>query len=221
MVTGTVLKRGTRKFGRPTVGVGFDMSGALRVERELGLLADRLPWLQERAIRTLYRRLPVEARRDIQRQYNIIGARIREHMAVRYIDSGPRLGGIRLYGQWARGIGMANFRGTRQVRAGVSYSVYHGIRKVDKGSFMARLLQGRGRLGNLHAVERYGPKVTMQAGRYKGLKRQRLAVHYRSTVAQMLAEGRRPERLADYSRRILQQEVERQLASYMRRPSAP
>lgn len=210
MATTTTRER----HGRIT-GVGFDLRGALEVQRDLGLLADRLPWLQERAIRTLGRRLPVEARRDIQAEYNILARRVREHLISRVVgaEGSARSGGVRLTGQWKRGIGLANYS-ARQIRKGVSYSVYRGRRQRIAGAFMARMLGG-----NVHAVERYGPKVKMTKGRYVGQKRQRLEVLYRSTVAQMLAKGRRPERLLDFSRNVLQRDVERQLQSYLRNPS--
>jgi hypothetical protein len=213
-MTANVTQQGTAKFGARVTGVAFDLAGALQISRELGDLASRLPWLQERAIRTLNRRLPVEARRDIQAEYNITAARVREHLVSRTISAGTRLAGIRLIGQWKRGIGLLNY-GARQTRKGVTYSVYQGSRKLEAHAFIARMLGG-----NLHAVQRYGPKVEMKAGRYQGKKRQRVEVLYRSTVAQMLAKGRRPERLLDYSRRVLQADVERQLQSYLRNPSS-
>ncbi len=202
----------TRK-GR-TTGLGFDLDGSLEVQRDLGALAERLPWIQERAIRTLRRRLPVEARRDIQAEYNIPATRVRNHLvATAYTGGSTRLEGVRLIGQWKRGVGLINF-GARQIQRGVSYSVYRGVRSVEAGAFLAKLLGG-----NVQAVQRYGPKVVMQQGRYKGKKRQKLDVLYRSTIAQMLAKGRRPERLADFSRRVLQDDVERQLNSYTRNPT--
>lgn len=206
----------TRRGNRQAMGVSFDLQGAVQVQRDLGLLADRLPWLQERAIRTLRRRLPVEARRDIQAEYNITAGRVRDHLVARLIEGGTsaRLAGVRLTGQWKRGIGLVNFS-ARQTRKGVSYSVYRGKRDLVEGAFIARLLGG-----NQHVVERHGKPVVMKAGRYAGKKRQRLYVHYRSTIAQMLAKGRRPERLLDFSRNLLQQDVERQLRSYMRNPRA-
>lgn len=223
MATATTTKA---RFGR-TTGVGFDLSGALQVQRDLGLLADRLPWMQERAIRTLARRLPVEARRDIQAEYNILARRVREHMTARVISSGDstRLAGVRLIGQWKRGIGLRNFS-ARSTRKGVTYSVYRGRRQLMEGAFIRRL-----KGGNEHAVIRDTTKPKRprtyldRRGKGHGPVRQRtrmdhpLQVLYRSTVAQMLAQGRRPERLLDFSRQVLQREVERQLQSYQRNPA--
>lgn len=214
-VTSSRLQRAARRGGQVT-GVGFDIRGFEEARRAPSLLLDRMPWFQERAIQSLYRALPVEARRDIQAEYNIRAGRVREHLAVRYLDGdGARLGGVRLYGQWKRGIGMMQYPGTRQTRRGVSYSVYHGVRKVEEGAFIARLLAGHRLSENEHVAVRYGPRVEMKAGRYKGKKRQRIATVYRSTVAQMLARGRRPERLAEWATRYVGGEVKRQVASYM------
>ena len=51
-----------------------DLDGVLSASRNFSALASRLPSLHTRAIGTLRRRLPVEARRDIQAEYPI-GAR--------------------------------------------------------------------------------------------------------------------------------------------------
>lgn len=228
------------RLGR-TTGVSFDLRGAMQAQRDLGLMADRLPWLQERSMRTLARRLPVEARRDIRKEYNILAGRVREHMrAYTFSEGSVRLAGVRLVAQWKRGIGLAQFS-ARPTRRGVTYAVYRGRgRSLMEGAFMARLAGARaegfigpmGR-GNLHAVERSPLKSDQRERTYyhrdkktgrvrRGTRTDgKLIVLYRSTVAQMLANGRRPEKLADYSRDVLREEVERQLASYMRRPSAP
>ena len=215
-VTAAQLQRPKSRGGQ-LQGVGFDIHGFDQARKAPADLLSRLPWFQERAVQSLYRALPVEARRDIQGEFNIRAGRVREHMAIRYLrPDGARLGGVRLFGQWKRGIGLMQYPGTRQTRKGVTYSVYRGVRKLEQGAFIARLLAGRQGGVNQHVVHRYSPKVEMQAGRYKGKKRQRLQVEYRSTVAQMLAKGRRPERLADWASRYLASEVSRQIDSYLR-----
>lgn len=210
--------------GRQITGVSFDLQDAMAAPRAAEAFIDRLPWFQERAIQTLYRALPVEARRDIQAEFNIRAGRVREHMTIRYLASPTaRRAGVRLFGQWKRGIGLSNYS-ARQVRKGVSYSVYHGRRKVLEGAFMTRLRQGSKQLGNVHAVLREGEmrertyRHTGRNGRMQTGKRTdpALVTQYRSTVAQMLAHGRRPERLLDFSRGLVQSEVLRQANSYLR-----
>ena len=216
-VTSRVLEKRPGRHGN-AIGIGFDIRGVDSFGQRIDeLLGTRLPWIQQQAMKTVYRSIPVFARRDIQDEYNIRAGRVREHMAVRYIDDGTaRRGGVRLVGQWKRGIGLMQYPGTRQLKrkGGVSYSVYRGRRQRMADAFIAPLLVGKGAQGNVHVVSRYGPKVLMKEGRYKGKLRQKLAVEYRSTVAQMLAHGRRPERIAERATQLLEQETRRLVARY-------
>lgn len=191
--------------------LGFDLQGALAASRNLGLLAERLPSMERRAVQTLRRRLPVEARRDIQQEYNVSAQRINRDLKV---HSTPE--GLRLVGQF-RGVGLMQF-GARQVRKGVTAAILRGKRSLHPGAFLASLLMGKWSLigGNVQAVSRQGPKRVMTQGRYKGKRRQPIAVEYGATVAQMLAKGRRPERLAEYARGVLGDEMRRLLAYYDR-----
>lgn len=189
-------------------GFGFEMQGALAASRELGDLARKLPQVQERAVGTLRRRLPVEARRDIQGEYNVRADRVRKDLSVRTGGDG-----IALVGHF-RGIGLRNFR-ARQVRRGVTSAIFRGARRsLDEGAFMTPLLGG-----GVHAVQRAGAKRVMTKGRYVGKSRQPLEVLYGPTLAQMLRKGRRPERLADFARTTLRAEVNRQLDALQRRQS--
>lgn len=184
--------------------LNLELQGALAASRNLGILSDRLPTFQKRAIGTLRRRLPVQARRDIQAEYNIGAARVRKDLSM--------TGGndeLRLTGHF-RGIGLRNF-GARQTRKGVTAAIIRGQRSLHPGAFMAKLLGG-----NVQAVSRFGAKRVMTAGRYKGKLRQPLAVEYGATVAQMLGKNRRPARLADFALGVLRSEIERQIQSYTR-----
>lgn len=188
----------------------IEMQGALAASRNLALLSDQLPWIQTRAIQTLRRRLPVQARRDIQAEYNLGARRITQDLSSR-VDAD----GIRLVGHW-RGIGLRNYGG-RQTRKGVTAAIIRGRRSLHPGAFMAPLASG-----NVQAVSRVGAKRVMTQGRYKGKLRQPLAVEYGATVAQMLAKGRRPERLADFAAGVLRAELDRLFESRYGRPaSAP
>lgn len=188
---------------RGRITAGFDMQGALAASRNLGILADRLPLFQKRALGTLRRRLLVEARRDIQAEYNIGAARIRKDLSARETPDG-----IKLTGFW-RGIGLRNF-GARTTRKGVTSSIYAGGRRsLREDAFMARLQSG-----NLQVVKREGEKRVMTAGRYKGKRRQPLAVQYGPTAAQMLGKGRRPNRLADFAVGLVGAEITRQIDGY-------
>jgi hypothetical protein len=93
MSTTTVLPGGK-------IGVNFVLQGALEVSRALGASARNLPKIQQRAIATLRRRLPVQARRDIQAEYAIPAGRLNKDLGV-----GNIAGGLRLTGYF-RGIGL-------------------------------------------------------------------------------------------------------------------
>ena len=189
-------------------GLNFTLTGVLETSRELGAMTRKLPTIQKRAIGTLRRRLPVQARREIQQEYNIGAARVRQDLSVSLLRDGLRLNGR------FKGIGLRNF-GAKQEAGGVSSRILKGKRSFDKGAFMAPLLGG-----GVQAVERGGEKRVMTRGRYQGQKRQPLYVLYGATVAQMLRKPGRPERLADYARGVLRVEVDKQLDSLARRSAA-
>lgn len=189
--------------------INFELQGELAMVRNARALGAQLPYVQQRAIATLKRRLPVIARRDIQAEYNVKAGRVNQDLRVSADDDG-----IRLLGRWDRGIGLLNF-GARQTRRGVTAAVFRGRRTLEPGAFKARLLGG-----GVQVVERHGAKRPMKAGRYVGQRRQPIHVLYGATVAQMLAKGRRPERIAEAARGVLGAEVERLRQSFEKRQLA-
>lgn len=185
------------------LGVNFEVQDALAVSRNLGLITRDVGQAQKRAIGTLRRRLPVQARRDIQAEYNIKAGRVNKDLSAFVAGDGIRLRG------YFRGIGLRNF-GARQTKKGVTSAIFRGRRSLDPGTFMAPLLGG-----GLHAAERHGAKRVMTKGRYKGKRRQPIETLYGPTLAQMLRKGRRPERLADFARGVLRAEMGRLLQAAM------
>jgi hypothetical protein len=111
---------------------------------------------------------------------------------------------VRLVGRF-RGIGLRNFA-ARQTRRGVTAAVLRGKRSLREHAFL-----GVGVNRNAQVFRREGPKRVMQQGRYAGKQRQPLVAEYGATAAQMLAKGRRPERLIDYARGVLAAESDRLL----------
>ncbi len=174
-----------------------DLEGSLAVMRNLSALEAVMPTGPKRAAQTLRRRLPVEARRDIQAEYAIKAGRVNQDLSAR--DSAS---GVRLTGHF-RGIGLLNF-GARQVRKGVTASVLRGKRSLREGAFKA-VLPG----GNTQIMKRQGDNRAMRSGRYAGKSRQPIVTQYGASVAQMLAKGRRPERLVDFARGVLGAEIDR------------
>jgi hypothetical protein len=189
--------------GRPPSGGAFalhaDLDGLLSASRNLSVLASRLPTLHTRAIGTLSRRLPVQARRDIQAEYQIGARRLTQDLSSRVTDEG-----VRLVGRF-RGISLRNFV-ARPTARGVTAAIFRGKRSLRERAFIRR-----GLAGNEHVFRREGPKRPMQQGRYAGKQRQPLVAEYGATAAQMLAKGRRPARLIDYARGVLAAESERLL----------
>ena len=183
------------------LGLNFQIVGVDAVERALAGYPQKIAQIEKRAILTLQRRLPVQARRDIQAEYNISAGRLNKSLGARLLANGVRLTG------YFRGIGLLNF-GARQTRAGVTAAVFRGKRSLRESAFIARMLNG-----NPQVVHREGEPRVMTKGRYVGKRRQPLVVDYGPTAAQMLRKGRRPERLLDYSRGLLGAEIDRQLKS--------
>lgn len=205
---------GVHPSGKATLGVSFDLQGALSVSRNLGILADRLPLFEKRALATLRRRLFTEARRDIQAEYNLAANRIAKDLRTRAAGGTVTLTG------YFRGIGLRNFA-ARQTRKGVTSSIFLGRRSLRPGAFFTSLFRGKGESGNEQVSKRGAPKRKMTAGRYKGQLREPLVTQYGPTVAQMLGKGRRPERLADFAKGVLRDEMERQIFSYTKGKPIP
>lgn len=188
-----------------------DLDGLLSASRNLSVLASRLPTLHTRAIGTLRRRLPVQARRDIQAEYQIVARRLTQDLQSHTTDDG-----VRLVGRF-RGIGLRNFA-ARPTARGVTAAIFRGKRSLREHAFIRYGLNH-----NEQVFRREGAKRVMQQGRHAGKRRQPLVAEYGATAAQMLAKGRRPERLVDYARGVLAAESERllRLAAGASVPSSP
>ena len=176
-----------------------DLDGLLSASRNLSVLASRLPTLHTRAIGTLRRRLPVQARRDIQVEYQIGARRLTQDLQSRATNDG-----VRLVGRF-RGIGLRNFA-ARPTARGVTAAIFRGKRSLREHAFIRY-----GVNNNEQVFRREGAKRVMQQGRHAGKRRQPLVAEYGATAAQMIAKGRRPERLVDYARGVLAAESERLL----------
>ncbi len=144
---------------RPSPGGGArllhaDLDGVLSASRNFSALASRLPTLQTRAIGTLRRRLPVQARRDIQAEYQVGARRLTQDLQAR-----PTEDGLRLVGRFP-GIGLRNFA-ARQTRRGVTAAVLRGKRSLREHAFL-----GVGVNRKAQVFRREGAKREMRQGRY-------------------------------------------------------
>ncbi len=194
----------TTSVGSGALTMQFDLRGGLAASRNLSALSARLADVPPRAIATVRRRLPVQARRDIQAEYALPARRVNQDLTAR-----PTERGVRLVGRF-RGIGLMQFN-AKKAPDGVRATVLRGRRNLRKNAFIA---PGLG--SNVQVFQRAGAKREMRQGRYAGKQRQPLVTEYGASVAQMLAKGRRPERLVDFARGVLAAEVDRLL----RLPSA-
>ena len=150
-----------------------------------------------RATSTLVRRLPVEARRDIQTEYNLPAGRISQDLSATKDQTSVTLTGK------ARPIGLEAFSGrwggpksegaTAQVFVGQGAHSYAGtfiaVGKSGNRQIFSRKIVGGRRAGRLPLKSLYGPNV-----------------------ASMLRKGDREERLADFAQTTLSVEIDRLLS---------
>lgn len=156
-----------------------------------------------RATGTLLRRLPVEARRDMQQQYNLSTRRINFDLSARragessidLVGRRRKIGLIQYGARWDRRSSGA----TVAIERGAGRSAWDG-----GGAFIAV-----GVSGNKHVFERFGGKRRMQRGRYEARMRQPISVQHFGSIADFLIEGKRVERLADLALEVLSAEVTR------------
>lgn len=163
-----------------------------------------------RATGTLLRRLPVEARRDMQQQYNLSTRRINFDQSARragesaidLVGRRRKIGLIQYGARWDRRSSGA----TVAIERGAGRSAWDG-----GGAFIAV-----GVSGNKHVFERFGAKRRMQRGRYEGHMRQPISVQHFGSIADLLIDEARVSRLGDLAQAVLAAEIERLLASARR-----
>jgi len=175
--------------------------------------------IRKRVVSTLSRRIKVQARRDIQTEYNLKASTINDRLSVshRFFD-------VRLKAR-AAGLNLINFS-ARQTKTGVSYAVKKGQRKTLSHAFIRRTKKGDGPFvwmrgeghDRRHAVKSFAFGL---AGRYTVTKiRGRNSLYndehgypifqqYGPSVAQMLKHGDRPQHLADYASDVVAAELAR------------
>lgn len=168
----------------------YDVSDAFKREaNRLDAIARGTSKAEERAAGTLARRLPVQARRDIQDEYTLTAARVRAGLRV------SRGGGYVELRASARGIGLIEFRGRWRGRKtpGAVAQVFSGEAPYNYGgTFIAE-----GRSGNRQIFDRTTAKPLP------------LKTLYGPSLASMLRKPERRERLANFARGLLKTEVDR------------
>lgn len=165
--------------------IGFDVSTSVVTNR----VRVNVEKIRTRALGTLARRLPVQARRDIRDEYNLKAARVRDGLSIRR----PGDGSVVLRGS-ARGINLIAFSAKWSKRKGVTARVLKG----GAASARPHAFIARGRNGNTLVFER------------RGKTRLPLDAQYGPSIGQMLKHGDRPQRLADYASSVVAAETARQ-----------
>jgi minor tail protein Z (GPZ) len=173
----------------------FDVSSPfLREAKRLQALQKGSKSAISRASSTLARRLPVEARRDIQTEYNVKAATVNQYLSVTKDDTS-----VTLIGR-ARATGLIEFGGKwggpRSAGAVASALVSEGAHTYG-GTFIAV-----GRSGNRQIFDR-----ALVGGRRA--PRLPLKTLYGPSVASMLRKGEREDRLADFAQSVLSTEIDR------------
>jgi hypothetical protein len=150
-----------------------------------------------RAAATLVRRLPVEARRDIQTEYNLPAGRISQDLSATSDGSSVTLTGR------ARAVGLIEFAGR------------YGGRKTEGAT--AKVFIGQGThtyAGTFIATGKNGSRQIFSRKIVGGRRAPRLPLRalYGPSVAAQLRKGVREDRLADFAQTHLSVEIDRLLA---------
>lgn len=185
------------------MGDTFDLSGVLNMQRLIDSVPRKRDQVIQRTISNVARRLPVEARRDMQTEVNLAAARISDGLSVtRDSDS------ITLTGS-SRGIGLVNVPYKASKDSGVTANAYVQAPPV----LLPHAFVAAGASGNKQVFQRINgaAKVRVASGKYAGQLRQPIAAKYAPSVASQLRFGEREDRLADFSATILHDESERLL----------
>jgi hypothetical protein len=174
-----------------------DVSAAFtREATRLGTLARDSGKAKQRAVGTLARRLPVEARRDMQAEYSLKARRITAGLSVTRGDGFVELRGSK------RGIGLIEFAGR-----------WAG-RKSSGATAQVRRSEGRGDYGGAFITRlRGGNRQIVERAIVGGKRAERLPIRtlYGPSVAQMLRNDARRARLADVAQDVLHAEFDRLL----------
>lgn len=144
----------------------------------------------QRAAGTLARRLPVAARRDMQAEYNLKAGRINAGLSTRREEGAVVITGSK------RGIGLIEFGGKWRGRKtdGAVAAVRKGDTSTYGGTFIAA-----GKSGNRQIFTRTGKS------------RLPLRVLYGPSIADMLKNAARRDRLAELARTVMATEFDRLL----------
>ncbi len=178
------------------MAVTVDLSALARAAAGLRQTAAQARQTTQRVQGTLARRLPVEARRDMQREYALPARRLTEGLRTRREAEAVVLVGSK------RGIGLIEFGGRwgGAKTPGASARVFASEAAHNYGGTFIARLRGGGRQIVSRAIVN-----GKRAGRLP------IGTLYGPSVAQMLRKSGRAERLADFAQATLAAEIARLL----------
>lgn len=172
----------------------FDLSGLTRTLASVRAWPRQVEQAMRRAKATVKRRVPVQARREIEKDYALAARRIAAGLSVRDGSGGA----IELIGA-KRGINAIEFDakwgGPRS--EGVRFKVKAGRVSLQRGGFIAS-----GRSANRLVFER-----AVRGGRV--VPRFPIQGVYGPSVAQMLRRPGRSDRIGEFARTVLSEEIAR------------
>jgi hypothetical protein len=183
-----------------------DSRGAYRGGKRLKDYASKLEKAEALAAADLARRIVPELVRDAMTTHNISAKRVRESSAVRRRGTVVELTG------YDRPTGLLQF-GARGSRAnGVTVTVLKAAGPVVlRHAFIAAGLGGNKQVFQRVAYGKGAFKRKMHKGNYAGQYRTPIAAKYGPSVATILRDPKRQERLVKFSQNTLAAEVRRQL----------
>lgn len=178
-----------------------DSRGAYSAGKRFKSMASRMDKAEALARSDLQRRLVPEFVRDAQTTHNIKAARVRESSGARINRTAVELTG------YDRTTGLLQFGAKASRKSGVTVT----ITKATGPTRFRHAFAATGLSGNKQIFERRGPVRVMTQGNYKGQRKQPLASLYGPSVAQILRDPARRQRLSTFAQKTLGAEIRRNL----------
>lgn len=179
----------------------YDASAVFRTADAMAAAPARLEHVKSRALATLARAIKPEAKRQIQKEYNLNSNAITDRLVARTTGDAVELTG------YYRSVGLLNFGATASRSGGVSVTVL----RSDGMQRLRHAFKAQGLNRNTHIFERSGRPREMRKGKYIGQKRQPLAAKFGPAVSQGLRNPTIQRGISDFALTKLTSEVRRLL----------
>ncbi len=185
------------------MSVKVDARGAYSAGRRFKTMASRMEKAESLAVADLQRRIIPEFVRDAQTTHNVSAKRVRDSSGARRQGSVVELTG------YDRPTGLLQFGAKVSKSAGVSVTVLKSSGPVRlKHAFAATGLSANRQIFSRDLTK---TKRRMTAGNYAGQLRRPIKALYGPSIAQVLRDKPRQERLVKFSQTRLSAEIKRQL----------